>query len=136
MATINAPVKEFNGVVAGVHFAEGKAETDNEAAIQYFERQGYGVDRPAEKPVEQKPAGSLEELSVPKLREYAKAKGIALGDATRKPDILAAIEKAESPIALQSEADPALAAAIEREAVADKEADEADTSDAVGGLSE
>ena len=60
MATINAPVKEFNGVVAGVHFAEGKAETDNEAAIQYFERQGYGVERPAEKPVEQKPAGSLE----------------------------------------------------------------------------
>ncbi|MBM4542741.1 hypothetical protein GS463_27590 [Rhodococcus hoagii] len=126
MATINAPVKDFTGVVAGVHFADGQAETDNEAAIQYFERHGYGVDGSADDAAERKPAGNLEEFSVSKLREYAKAKGIALGDAARKQDILAKIEKAESPIALQEGADPAAAAAIERESVADQMDDAAD----------
>lgn len=126
MATINAPVKDFTGVVAGVHFADGQAETDNEAAIQYFERHGYGVDGSAGPAPEQKPAGNLEDFSVSKLREYAKAKGIALGDATRKQDLLAKIEKAESPIALQEGADPAAAAAIERESVAEQMDDAAD----------
>lgn len=137
MTDVTTPVEGFDGVVIGVQFKDGKGETDNAGALAYFRRHGYGVagSDPVE-PEGHSPADSLNDLSVPKLREYAKDKGIALGDATRKPDILAAIEKAESPIALQSEADPALAAAIEREAVADKEADEADTSDAVGGLSE
>ncbi|OZC62354.1 hypothetical protein CH267_02115 [Rhodococcus sp. 06-621-2] len=136
MATITAPVAEFNGVVAGVHFADGKAETDNEAALAYFERQGYGVDRPAEKPEEQKPAGNLADFSTAKLREYAKDKGIDLGDARRKEDVLAKIEKAESPAGLQEGADPAEAAAIERESVADQNAPALADPDAVGGLSE
>lgn len=128
MATIKTPVKDFSGIVAGVHFADGKGETDDENAIAYFERQGYGVDRPAEEPDEKSPADSLEDLSVSKLREYAKDKGIDLGDATKKADILVAIEKAASPAGLQEGADVAAAQAIEQEA---KTADSA-----VGGLSE
>ncbi|MFI8850757.1 hypothetical protein [Streptomyces sp. 891-h] len=50
--TIIAPVAEFTGVVAGVHFADGKAETDNENAVAYFLRQGYTV-----KPGDSAPAG-------------------------------------------------------------------------------
>ncbi|MFE0762618.1 hypothetical protein [Streptomyces smyrnaeus] len=42
--TIIAPVSEFTGVVAGVHFADGKAETDSENAVAYFLRQGYTVE--------------------------------------------------------------------------------------------
>lgn len=136
MATITAPVAEFNGVVAGVHFADGKAETDNEAALAYFERQGYGVDRPAKEPDDPEPAGNLADFSVGKLREYAKAKGIDLGDASRKADVLAKIEKAESPAALQEGADPAEAVAIERESVAEQNAPAVADRDAVGGLSE
>ncbi|OZE88037.1 hypothetical protein CH304_00255 [Rhodococcus sp. 15-649-1-2] len=136
MATITAPVAEFNGVVAGVHFADGKAETDNEAALAYFERQGYGVDRPAADPVEQVPAGNLADFGVAKLREYAKAKGIDLGDARRKEDVLVKIEKAESPVGLQEGADPEAAVAIERESVADQNAPAVADPDAVGGLSE
>lgn len=41
---ITTPTKGFNGRVAGVDFTDGEGETDNESAIAYFERQGYGVD--------------------------------------------------------------------------------------------
>lgn len=131
MATITAPVKEFNGVVAGVNFTDGKADTDNESAIAYFERQGYGVDKPAEDNDEEGPAGNLADLSVPKLRDYAKKKGIDLGGAKNKPEVLAAIEKAESPVGLQEHADPAAAAQLEEWLEAEKR-----HNDAVGGLSE
>lgn len=131
MATITTPVEKFSGIVAGVHFADGKAETDDESAIQYFERQGYGVNRPAEKPDEQTPAGNLSDLSVPKLRDYAKDKGIDLGEASRKADILAAIEKAASPAGLQEGADLPDATALEEWLQAEKE-----HNDSVGGLSE
>ncbi|MDJ1136219.1 hypothetical protein [Streptomyces iconiensis] len=40
---IHAPVKEFTGVVAGVHFADGQAETENDNVVAYFLRQGYAV---------------------------------------------------------------------------------------------
>lgn len=131
MAKITAPVAEFNGVVAGVHFADGKAETENEAALAYFERQGYGVDGPAEDPDEQIPAGNLADLTVAKLQRYAKNKGIDLGKATKKPEILEAIEKAESPAGLQGGADPKAAAELEAWLEAEKR-----HNDAVGGLSE
>lgn len=43
MAKITAPVKGFNGVVVGVTFTDGTAETDSEQAVNYFRRQGYTV---------------------------------------------------------------------------------------------
>lgn len=50
MAKIYSPVAAFSGVVVGVQFTDGEAETDRVAAIAYFERQGYDVehDEPAE----------------------------------------------------------------------------------------
>lgn len=131
MATITTPVEKFSGIVAGVHFADGKAETDDESAIQYFERQGYGVNRPAEKPDEQTPADSLSKLTGPKLKKYAEDKGIDIGGATSKADILAAIEKAASPAGLQEGADLPDATALEAWLQAEKE-----HNDSVGGLSE
>jgi hypothetical protein len=44
MAKITAPQKGYNGVSVGVRFEDGVGETDNEAAIAYFERQGYTVE--------------------------------------------------------------------------------------------
>lgn len=44
MATIQTPVAGYEGHVAGVDFADGRAETDNPKAIAYFRRKGYTVD--------------------------------------------------------------------------------------------
>ena len=41
--TIETPVEGFTGLVAGVHFVDGKGSTDDEAALAYFDRQGYKV---------------------------------------------------------------------------------------------
>lgn len=41
---ITTPVPGWSGVTAGVRFEDGTGETDNEAAIAYFQRQGYGVE--------------------------------------------------------------------------------------------
>lgn len=42
--TITSPVTDFSGVVAGVRFAGGTAETDDENAVAYFLRKGYTVE--------------------------------------------------------------------------------------------
>lgn len=47
--TIYTPVEGYTGVVAGVAFAEGKAELDELTPAQrrYFRQAGYGFDEPA-----------------------------------------------------------------------------------------
>ena len=44
-AIIESPVKTYNGQVAGINFAGGKAEDDNvtDAQLAYFKRHGYDV---------------------------------------------------------------------------------------------
>ena len=46
MAKIIAPVKDFNGSIAGVQFTNGTAETDNEAVLSYCAGAGYTVEAP------------------------------------------------------------------------------------------
>ncbi|MFB9687258.1 hypothetical protein [Amycolatopsis plumensis] len=55
--TIETPVADYTGTVAGVRFAAGRGETDDENAVAYFQRQGYTVTpvddvEPAEPPVD------------------------------------------------------------------------------------
>lgn len=106
MATVTAPVKGFTGVVAGVSFFDGKADTTNTTALAYFRRQGYLIDHGPASPAAAEPSTAPQSASMlvlpskPKvgdLRKYAEAKGIDLAGATRKDDILAAIEAAERP---------------------------------------
>jgi hypothetical protein len=40
---VHTPVKGFTGTVAGVNFADGAGETDDQAALQYFRSAGYEV---------------------------------------------------------------------------------------------
>ncbi len=50
--TIQAPERRFNGQVAGVAFADGRAEVDGDAharALAYFRRKGYDVTAVATK---------------------------------------------------------------------------------------
>lgn len=50
MAVIHTPVKGFSGPgVAGLHFLDGRAETDDEGVIAYARRHGYGVEDTAPK---------------------------------------------------------------------------------------
>ena len=41
--TIETPVTDYAGTVAGVRFTAGRGETDDENAVAYFQRQGYTV---------------------------------------------------------------------------------------------
>ncbi|MFB7461711.1 hypothetical protein [Streptomyces sp. NPDC056188] len=43
MFEVTTPVEGFTGEVAGVHFANGRATTDDPAALAYFRRRGYAV---------------------------------------------------------------------------------------------
>ena len=43
MAKVHSPVEGFKGTVAGVDFKDGVGETDNDNAIAYFRRKGYGI---------------------------------------------------------------------------------------------
>ena len=45
MAKITTPVKGFTGTVVGVVFVDGVGETDDQSAITYFTRHGYGVEK-------------------------------------------------------------------------------------------
>lgn len=49
---IQTPVEGFTGEVAGVSFADGFGETEDENAIAYFIRQGFGLDGSAPEGVE------------------------------------------------------------------------------------
>ncbi|MEU0170150.1 hypothetical protein ABZ214_32665 [Streptomyces iakyrus] len=50
MAVIHTPVKGFSGPgVAGLHFVDGRAETDDEGVIAYAHRHGYRVEGTAPK---------------------------------------------------------------------------------------
>ncbi|MBT3157353.1 hypothetical protein KQH42_07305 [Streptomyces sp. CHA1] len=45
MAVLFSPVKNYTGPgPAGVHFTEGRAETDDPAALAYAHRHGYRVE--------------------------------------------------------------------------------------------
>lgn len=56
MATVTAPVADFEGEVIGVTFKKGVAETSDNRALAYFGRHGYGIDgsgpRPAPEPAD------------------------------------------------------------------------------------
>lgn len=97
--TIESPVKDFNGSVVGVHFTEGKASTDNEGAIAYFERQGYTVSGEVLDEVEREfPLGDpSDKWTVKELKAYAAAHQKDLGDAKSKDEIWNAIKPGGTP---------------------------------------
>ncbi|MCK2024057.1 hypothetical protein KZC52_14045 [Microbacterium sp. kSW2-24] len=100
--TIKTPVDGFTGLVAGVHFVEGVGKTDDESAIAYFERQGYGVgDDPADDPTDpdrKYPAGDpSDKWTKDELLAYAADRKIDIGEAKNKPEIWGAIKPGGTP---------------------------------------
>jgi hypothetical protein len=100
--TIKSPVESFTGLVVGVHFVDGVGKTDNEAAIAYFERQGYGVgDEPAEQPGNpdaKYPLGDpSDKWKKDELLAYAGDHKIDIGEAKTKDEIWGAIKPGGTP---------------------------------------
>lgn len=89
MAKVLAPNKQYNGLSATVMFVNGAGETDNPNLLAWFESKGYEVQRAEE---EQKDI-PIEKMTVSQLKDYAKQNNIELGEATKKEDILQAIQQ-------------------------------------------
>ena len=76
------------------HFKDGVFQTEDKAVAKKLKALGYEVEGDlADDEAKIKP---LDKMSEKALRAYAAEKGIDLGDATKKPEILAAITAAES----------------------------------------
>lgn len=95
MAKITTPVKGYTGKVAGVSFVDGEGETTEASAIAYFGRHGYEIEQ-TEKPVDIPEGKPSTEWKADQLKAYASEHSIDLGAAKSKPEIVEAIEKADT----------------------------------------
>ena len=71
-----------------IKFTEGVAETDNEKVANRLKNLGYKV----EGELSDKKEVPLSEMSIKELKEYATEKGIEIGNATKKIDIITLIQ--------------------------------------------
>lgn len=96
---IETPVKGFNGTVAGVQFTDGVGHTDDEAALGYFDRQGYKVGGEIDEAVERKyPLGDpSDKWKKAELLAYASDRKIDIGDAKTVEQIWGAIKPGGTP---------------------------------------
>lgn len=75
-------------------FNRGVAYTNDTAKADILRAKGYAVEgEPDQVEVQADP---LKKMTVDELKEYAATNGIDLGEATKKADILAAIQAAET----------------------------------------
>ena len=98
--TIETPVEGFTGLVAGVHFVDGKGSTDDESALAYFDRQGYKVGGVVDEDVKRDyPLGDpSDKWTKAELLAYAEDRGIQLeADVKTKDQIWAAIKPGGTP---------------------------------------
>jgi hypothetical protein len=72
-----------------IRFTDGVAETDNERIAKKLKNLGYKVEGETSDEVD------LSEMSVKELKAYADEKGIDIGDATKKAEIITMIQNAD-----------------------------------------
>ena len=97
--TIETPVEGFTGLVAGVHFVDGKGSTDDEAALAYFDRQGYKVGGVVDEDAKRNyPLGDpSDKWKKAELLAYATDKKIDIGEAKTVEQIWGAIRPGGTP---------------------------------------
>lgn len=102
MAKIFSPVKNYNGMSAGISFRDGEGKTDSLYLIEWFKKHGYKVvDEEKETKSEEKSRSDaanfseLQDMSLDELKAYAEAHEINIGNATTKEGILKKIKEAE-----------------------------------------
>ena len=81
---IQTPVEGFTGEVVGVHFVDGFGETEDENAISYFIRQGFGLDGSASEDVE--PESEPEAEAEPESEPEAEAEPEPEAEAEAEPE--------------------------------------------------
>lgn len=72
-----------------IRFTDGVAETDNTTIANKLKNLGYKVEGESSEEVD------LSEMSVKELKAYANDKGIDIGDATKKAEIITMIQNAD-----------------------------------------
>jgi hypothetical protein len=72
-----------------IRFTDGVAETDDERTAKKLQKLGYKVEGESSEEVD------LSEMSVKELKAYADENGIDIGDATKKAEIITAIQNAD-----------------------------------------
>ncbi len=88
-ARVTAPVEGFAGVVAGAVFTDGVATTDDEWALAYFRRHGYGIDRDeADALPDGDPSDSWTKVQ---LLAWATANAVEVTATAKKAELLEAI---------------------------------------------
>lgn len=93
---INAPNKEYTGVIAGVSFIKGEAYTDDTWASSWFMGKGYKVKEVNEqKKKSEQPNNNLQSLKVDELKEMAKEKGIENYDSLKKDELIEVLIKGD-----------------------------------------
>lgn len=97
--TIETPVEGFTGLVAGVHFVDGKGSTDDESALAYFDRQGYKVGGVVDEDVKRDyPLGDpSDKWKKAELLAYAEDRKIDIGAAKTVEQIWGAIRPGGTP---------------------------------------
>lgn len=83
---VESPIENYCGIGAGgVHFAYGKAEVQDGWVLEWYRNKGYKVTPKVT---------NFDSMKKDDLIEYAKEKGINLGDSTKVDDIKAIIKAA------------------------------------------
>lgn len=106
---ITAPVADFDGKVVGVSFTKGVANTDDEGALAYFRRQGYGIGDGEATPTGEATAtaagdaldADLDSLSSKDLKTRAKDRGVS--GSGKKDDIIKRIREKNAEVAAELE---------------------------------
>lgn len=93
MFKIKAPNKMYTRQIAGVHFINGEAETENESIARWLEGRGFTVEV-EDKKLEGKPEDkqkSIAKMNVEELEKYAGELGVDLTSCSNKEEKKAAI---------------------------------------------
>lgn len=94
MVTIRTQNPNFNGWRAGIEFRNGTARVAELSGKQRqaLAERGYRIDDDEDLRPSSSPERHLADMTIAELRQIAEQQGIDLSGATRKPEILAAVE--------------------------------------------